>query len=100
VSGPVENPYRFRKAKFPHQILRERRPDVIANSAGRTGPIRYDDLTPGRQDLFEKQLNAYRLGRALVRAADEAALTGQPVHGGLVTAWVTARNAWRWMSNT
>jgi len=100
VNGPVENPYRFRKARHPYQILRERRPDVIANSAGRTGPIRYDDLSSGLQDLFERQLNAYRLGRALVRAADEAVLTGQPVHGDLIAAWVTARNAWRWMSST
>ena len=98
MSGPVENAYRFRTPRNPSKVLRERRPDVIANSAGRLGPMPYPDLTPGQQALFEAQLAAYRAGIHLIRACDLAALIGQPVHPDLVAAWLAARNAWRWMN--
>lgn len=96
MSGPVENAYRFRVPRHPSLVRRERRPAVIANSAGRTGPVRVTDLPPELQDLFELQLAAVRAAMRLVRACDEGNLTGHPVHPNLVAAWHEARGAWRW----
>lgn len=97
MSGPVENAYRFRAPTRTSLVRRDRRPVVVANSAGRTGPVRVTDLPDLLQDLFALQLAASRAAIDLVRACDESALTGQPVHPDLVTAWLDARGSWRWM---
>ena len=97
MSGPVDNPFTFRPETDPAKILQERREDVIANSA-RT-PVRYADLTPSQQGLFERQLTAYRAAIHLIRACDEGALTGQAVHGDIVTVWLLARARWHQARN-
>jgi hypothetical protein len=101
VSGPVErDTYRLWAGRRTLAALQERRPNLIANSAGRNGPVAYPDLTPDQQSLFEQQLAAYRTALHLIRACDTALLTGLPVHADLAVKWLAARNSWRLMRDT
>ncbi len=88
-SGPVTNPASFRSATNPHIVLRERRPDVLADREG--VPIPVASLTAAERVRFAAQLDAWRAGVALVAMTDIAALTGITVPHEFIRAWRTAR---------
>ena len=97
MTRPRKGPQGFRSPKDPAKVSIERREPVPVNALGPGPTTTRDQLTPAQRTMFDAQLAAYRAARTLVAVSADNAKYGTPVHKDHVTAWVRARNAWRWL---
>lgn len=85
----------YRMPTNPSMILRERRPRMLANRRGETGPVLFvDQLDPRQRRRFDAQMAAFLAAEELVRITTLVAKYGMEVDHDAYVAWDLARYDW------